>query len=54
MTISSIEVFERASSNDENKNYKERRECQGKLSKLEVNNNQLLIEIKKRNRKWSC
>ena len=48
MIISSEEAFTRMTLYDENKNDKERRECQGKLIKLEVNNNQLLIEIKKK------
>ena len=34
--------------NDEEKNYKERRECQGKLGKLKVDNDQLSIEINKK------
>ena len=48
MKMSSAEALTRMLLNDENKQDKERREHQGKLSKLEFDNNQLVIEIKKK------
>ena len=47
MTIASAEALTRTLSNDEKKQDKERFRCKGKLRKLEVNNNQLLIETRK-------
>ena len=47
MTIASAVAFSRILSNDEKKQDKERRDYQGKLCRLEVDDNQFLIEIKK-------
>ena len=51
MAIASVEAFAIMLLNDETKQDKERRECQGKFRKLEVNDNQLLIEINKKRQK---
>ena len=47
LSIASVQAFAKILLKYEKKKEKERRECQGKLRKLTINNNQLLIEIKK-------
>ena len=54
ITIASTEEFTNMILKDEKKNEKERSEHEGKLRNLTINNNQVLIELWKRSKKFLC